>query len=114
MNGRLPLLLQKYQNQADLLSKHEQSSKEKADDALQLFVSILQLNYQSISLVDQKDWIQAIYSQITTENFKQSRLEKEIVAEIKRIDSICDKLIKLAREIEVCALFLTLIERTMC
>jgi hypothetical protein len=73
----------------NLLSKHEASSKENRNEALQLFVSILQLNYQILSLDDdQKDEIQLINTQITKENFKLARLEDSIAADSKIIDSI--------------------------
>jgi hypothetical protein len=88
----------------NLLSKQEASSKENRNEALQLFVSILQLNYQILSLDDdQKDEVQLINTQITTESFKLARLEDSIAEDSKIIDSICEKLDKISQEIEVCS-----------
>jgi hypothetical protein len=109
-NGRLIMLLQQYQQKNDLLLSKEQSSNEKGDEALQLFVSILQLNYQIINLGDQKDQIQEVNTQITTENFKLARLVKSIAADSKNIDLICAKLSKISQEIEVYSVFLTMID----
>jgi hypothetical protein len=108
-NERLSLLLQQYQQENDLLLAQEQSFNEKGNKALELFVSILQLNYQIINLDDQKEKIQVINTQITTENFKLSRLEKAMIADSKNIDLICAKLSKISQEIEVYSILLTMI-----
>jgi hypothetical protein len=109
-NGRLIMLLQQYQQENDLLLAQELSSNEKVNKALQLFVSILQLNYQIINLGDQKGQIQEFNTQITAENFMLARLEKSIAADSKNIDLICGKLSKISKEIEVYSVFLTMID----